>query len=239
MALIDIGNGEGGQFLPRLAYNAKAGKLFKVDRVQGADGWTSVETDLTMTQPTFAADMGSIQVGWIYYSKQGMQSALVPAGHPRPPKPASPGQTDDGKAASFKAGFKLLVAGKAIGGLREISGNSIAIVKGMNALHADFEAAPEAAAGKIPVIKMTRTVAEKSEFGTNYAPQFDIVAWVDRPADLFGPRTVPAPIQTVISYGPDPKPAVAVTPAAAAPAPTGGSAGAMLDDDIPFSPEMR
>ena len=68
----------------------------------------------------------------------------------------------------------------------------------MNALHTAFEAAPEAAMGKIPVVKMTSADPVKAGQATNYQPVFQIVAWVDRP-DVLGPRTVPAPRASALS----------------------------------------
>ena len=62
----------------------------------------------------------------------------------------------------------------------------------MNEVHTQYEAAPEAAMGKIPVVKMVDVIAVRAGQSTNFQPVFQIQSWVDRP-DLLGPRTVPAP----------------------------------------------
>lgn len=183
-----------GEFAPILAYNAVSGRLALRDRVQNSAGdWEAKETDVTMAQPAFAIDFGRLEVGWCHFVKGAAPLwAMVPHGRPLPERPASPGQDVAGKTLNYRNGFRVPVAGNAIGGVRELAGNSAALINGMNALHTIFEAAPEAAMGKIPVVKMTSTDPVKAGQATNYQPVFQIVSWVDRP-DVLGPRTVPAP----------------------------------------------
>ncbi len=66
----------------------------------------------------------------------------------------------------------------------------------MEDLYGTYMSAPEKAAGKLPVIKLTGTKPVKTKHGTNYDPSFEIVAWVDRPAVLDGGQEEPVPIQT-------------------------------------------
>ena len=186
--------GASGGFIPPIKYNAISGRLTLEDREQAISGeWEKKITDITMSQPTFAVDFGNLNVGWVLFI-QGIapQYALVPYGQPMPERPASPGNDVAGKALNYRNGFRVPVGGGAIGGVREFAGNSAALINGMNDLHSAYEAAPEAAMGKIPVVKMIRTDAINSGKSTNYQPVFQIVAWADRP-DVLGPRTVPAP----------------------------------------------
>ena len=186
--------GASGGFIPPIKYNAISGRLTLEDREQAISGeWEKKITDITMAQPTFAVDFGNLNVGWVLFI-QGIapQYALVPYGQPMPERPASPGNDVAGKALNYRNGFRVPVAGNAIGGVREMAGQSGALINGMNELHSAYEAAPEAAMGKIPVVKMIRTDAINSGKSTNYQPVFQIVAWADRP-DVLGPRTVPAP----------------------------------------------
>ena len=186
--------GASGGFIPPIKYNAISGRLTLEDREQTVSGeWEKKITDITMAQPTFAVDFGNLNVGWVLFI-QGIapQYALVPYGRPMPERPASPGNDVAGKALNYRNGFRVPVAGNAIGGVREMAGQSAALINGMNELHSAYEAAPEAAMGKIPVVKMIRTDAINSGKSTNYQPVFQIVAWADRP-DVLGPRTVPAP----------------------------------------------
>ena len=117
---------------------------------------------------------------------------MVPYGQPVPARPVSPGKDDAGKDLNYRQGFRVPVAGNAIGGVRELAGNSAALINGMNELHSAYEADPRAAMGQIPVVKMTDTIAVKTGQSTNFQPIFTIISYVDRP-DLLGPRTVPAP----------------------------------------------
>lgn len=183
-----------GEFTPILAYNATAGRMFLRDRVQnGAGDWEATETDITMSQPTFAVDFGRLEVGWCHFVRgQAPQWLMVAYGQPLPDRPASPGKDSAGKVLNYRNGFRVLVAGNAIGGVRELAGNSASLINAMNEVHTIYEASVEAATGKIPVVKMTGTTAVKAGQSTNYQPTFAIQTWVDRP-DVLGPRTVPAP----------------------------------------------
>ena len=221
MAFMSPPSAASGEFVPILAYNAVSGRLALRDRVQNASGdWEAKETDVTMAQPAFAVDFGRLEVGWVFFVKGAAPLwALVPYGERMPERPASPGNDMAGKALNYRQGFRVPVAGNAIGGVREMAGQSAALINGLNELHSAYEAAPEAAMGKIPVVKMVRTDAIKSGQATNYQPVFEIIAYVDRP-DVLGPRTVAPP-------GPAPR-AVQSAPA------TERRAALAMADEMPF-----
>ena len=221
-----------GDFTPILAYKANQGRLYTRDRTQDISGnWEATETEVTKAQPAFALDFGTLEVGWCHFVA-GMAPLwnMVPYGQPMPERPASPGKNDQGKDLNYRQGFRLKVAGNAIGGVRELAGNSNALITGMNEVHSAYEAAPEAAMGKIPVVKMTDTIAVKTGQSTNFQPVFEIVAWVDRP-EVLGPRTVPAPKAAA------PVQAVATEQRGAS---TGTAARSpAMADAMPFAPEIR
>ena len=186
--------GTGGNFTPVLKFKANQGRLYLSDRTQDLNGvWTTNETEITNDRPQFAMDFGRLEVGWCHFM-QGMapQWFMVPYGEPVPPKPGSPGNDVAGKALSFQQGFRIPVAGKALGGVREFGGNSKALLTGMNELHSAFEAAPEAALGQIPLVTLTHNVTVKTGQSTNFQPVFEIKSWIDR-HEILGPRTVPPP----------------------------------------------
>jgi hypothetical protein len=249
----------GGDRLPILKFDARAGRLFTIDRTQAPDGsWLTQQNDITMAQPPFCVDFGTLEVGWAHFAAGGPpQWALAFYGQPQPARPASPGHDDQNRVLQFKSAFRVKVAGQGIGGVREFGGNSGALITGMNDLHTRFEAAPEAATGKIPVVRMSSTTAIKSGQSTNYMPVFEIVAWVDRPTVL-GERMVPVPGRAlstaptpasvpvpppaprpVVPPQPVPQPPVQTAPqqpvatAYAPPVPPAG-ATALVDDDLPF-----
>ena len=194
MAFMSPPSAANGEFVPIISYNAVSGRLSLRDRTQNISGeWEAKETDVTMAQPPFAVDFGRLEVGWVFFVKGAAPLwALVPYGERMPERPSSPGNDVAGKALNYRQGFRVPVAGNAIGGVREMAGQSAALINGLNELHSAYEASPEAAMGKIPVVKMVRTDAIKSGQATNYQPVFEIVAYVDRP-EVLGPRTVPAP----------------------------------------------
>jgi hypothetical protein len=183
-----------GDFVPILAYKANQGRLYTRDRTQDLNGqWNAVETEVTKQQPAYAVDFGRLETGWCHFVAGAAPIwNMVPYGQPLPPKPASPGKDDAGKDLNFRQGFRVPVAGNAIGGVRELAGNSAALINGMNELHSAYEAAPEAAMGQIPIVKMTDTLPIKTGQSTNFQPVFTIVGWADRP-EVLGPRTVPPP----------------------------------------------
>jgi len=194
MAFMHAPTSATGEFTPILAYKANQGRLYTRDRTQDLNGvWNAIETEVTKQQPAFAVDFGRLETGWCHFVAGSAPIwSMVPYGQPLPPKPASPGKDDTGKDLAFRQGFRVPVAGNAIGGVRELAGNSAALINGMNELHSTYEAAPEAAMGQLPVVKMTDTLPIKTGQSTNFQPVFTIQTWVDRP-DVLGPRTVPPP----------------------------------------------
>ena len=221
MAFMQAPSSAGGDFLPILAYKANQGRLYTVDRAQnGAGVWETTETEVTMAQPAFAVDFGRLEVGWVLFTRGAApQWHMAPYGSPTPAQPPSPGNDDGGKAIQFRMGFRVPVAGNAIGGIREFAGNSGRMIDGMNELHTAFEASPEAAMGKIPVVKMVNAVPVKIGQSTNFQPVFEIVAWAERP-DLLGPRTVAPPKAVSVPLAQMPAASVAaMANASVAPAP--------------------
>lgn len=233
MALVVVAQNAGGaDRLPVLKYDARAGRFFLMDRVETNGMWETVQTELPISSTTFAMDFGSVEIGWFLFPKGAAPMMVtVPFGQPLPPQPAAVGTVKDDRTGkerpnTFRQGFRLKVAGKALAGtvngtVREMAANAGVTIEGLNELHTAFEAAPEAVAGKIPVVKVAQVVPTKAGQSTNYKPVFEIVTWADRPVDMLGPRTVPAPRSAAaagVTMAPDPAPA----PAKA------------LDDQIPF-----
>jgi hypothetical protein len=181
--------------LPIIAFNAAKGRLLLIDRVQDQNGdWSTVKNLSNAVQAlSFAVDFGRLETGWIHFAGMRMPLfVMAPYGQPCPAQPPSPGVTASGRAVQFKAGFRMPVWGKAIGGVRDFGGNSAALIAGMNALHTEFEAAPQARAGQIPAVCLADMAIVKVGESSNFQPVFAIIAWIDRPPEL-GPRTVPPP----------------------------------------------
>jgi hypothetical protein len=178
-------------FLPIIKYDARAGRLSRVDRVNGE----SIPTDITST---FKAvfDLENLETGWIDFEGGAPQYVLTRLGSG--PKPEQPGET-------YREGVRCLVKlGKDIGGdVREISSTAKAFLRGFDKLHDDYKAAAAENPGKLPVVELSRaaphTTGEGARKSTNYVPEFRIISWVTRPADLVykargsSTKTTPAP----------------------------------------------
>lgn len=183
---LGLSNGGSGDFLPLVSYDARAGRLFRIDREQTINGWANNKVDITAGNPTFALDMGTIEVGWLAFGPTGPDFKLAPLGRPMPERPSK----------EHKTGFRVRVAGNAVGGLREWSSSSKCVLGVIDELHTAYEDAPEAADGKIPLVTLSGTtpITSKGPQGTttNYAPVLQITGWVDRLPDM-GERTTPMP----------------------------------------------
>jgi hypothetical protein len=91
--------GGGGDFADILKYDARAGRMFRVDRTQGAAGWETNNVEITNGfQAVF--DFENIQVGWALFAAGIAPSfSMVPLGEPLPAKPSD----------QHKQGFKMMV----------------------------------------------------------------------------------------------------------------------------------
>lgn len=201
MALgIQTESGNGGDFLPIIKYDAKAGRLFVVERTQGAQGWETQNHDITMSQPSFMIDFANIEVGWISFGNGAPSFVMTKVGQPLAPRPSN----------DHKQGFRVrCYATTAWKGTREFAHTAKAVLGVIDALHTEVMAAPETAQGKLPVVRLTnvKEVATQTPHGVNrnYAPVLEIVGWADRPADFGdkpaatngnGHATAPAPQAT-------------------------------------------
>lgn len=178
--------GGGGNFLPVVKYDARAGRMFRVDKGDGG----SESIDITKA---FKAvfDFENVEVGWIRFGAgTAPDFQLVPIGTQLPSKPSE----------DHRQGVRLVVRlSKECGGdTREIAGTSAAFLGGMEKLYDEYEAAKASNPGKLPAVVLADTRAVESGSGskksTNYAPVFQIVGWVSRPQDLVAsPRGSSAP----------------------------------------------
>jgi hypothetical protein len=185
-----------GDFTPIVKYDARAGLLFRMDRIQASDGSFSSEpveiTDIFKA----LADFENIEVGWIDFSTGSAPSfVLVPRGKMLPERPS----------ANHKQGIRfLLKLARECGGdkpIREIAGTSKAFLSAAEKVVAQYDAEKAAHPGQLPVIMFDgKAVPVKTGTGnkssTNYHPKFKIVGWAPR-GDL-----VPQPRGTTANVTP-------------------------------------
>lgn len=168
----------GGDFLPVLRFDARAGRFFRVDRVDAGQGFQSVLTDIT-DGIKFVADFENIEVGWINFQPGSPPSfALVPMGQRLPDRPTE----------QHKNGVRFMVkltkecAGPEGKAVREIVGTARAFLSGVEAAYLEYQKYRDANKGKLPVFTLERTVPIKSGgvSSTNYSPVFKMAGWVPR-----------------------------------------------------------
>lgn len=204
MALGLSTGGSGGDIKPFVKYDAKAGRLFRVDRHQQSDGTYASETTEITDAAQMVMDLANIRVGWLHYSSQGPVRRLVVLGKEAiPPRPEDKGA--DGKPV-FKQGFEvdLLLNKEANGGNsapRVLGSAAGCVIEAMDSLHDAYTTAAEAKAGKLPIVKIAGVSPVKSGQSTNYKPNFAIVGWIDRPAALNEGATATTPTQSAPATG--------------------------------------
>ena len=172
---------DSGDIIPIIKFDAKAGRMFRRDRVNG-------ENDIVDITKGFKAvfDLENIEVGHINFDTGSAPDfAVARIGEPAPARPSD----------KHRQGARVLVKlGKESGGdLRELASTAKAFLMGLNALHDAYEAGAKANPGKLPVVSLADTkpitTGEGAKKSTNYSPVFEIVSWVARPADLvFTPK---------------------------------------------------
>lgn len=185
--------GAGGDIKPFIKFDARAGRMFRVDRTQTAGGqWESNEVDISRDF-TAILDLANIKVGWVNFTPQGpIQRMVILGKEPMPARPAD--VTAEGKPA-FKQGFEFdLLLSKANGGgpVRKFGSSAGCVIEAIDALHDEYSGTPEARDGKLPIVRLIDTKAVKAGQSTNYRPIFQISGWVDRPAELAGASAPPA-----------------------------------------------
>jgi len=182
-----------GEFTPILKYDARAGRMFRRDRIDIGGTWTNDEVDITSTFRAIA-DLENVEVGWISFSSGAPSFQLVPIGQQIPPRPE--GLTEKGRPA-YQNGVRLMVKlAKECGGdkpIREFTSNAKAFLSGLEALYADYLGQRDTNRGLLPIIILEKTVPLKTGSGdkasTNYSPVFKIVGWAPRGDLVFIPKS--------------------------------------------------
>lgn len=155
-----------GEFVPYVKFNGKAGRWFTKN-----DQGNEVEVQ----KLTAVFDLAHIKVGWIWFVENGAPDHVWDQGGTKMVQPST----------NHKRGFSVnIFSQNALGGVREFSANSNTACLAINELYDQYENAPEAAKGMLPVVKCDEAIPVKSKFGVNYQPKFTITKWVPRPEPL-------------------------------------------------------
>lgn len=189
---LGLQSGGGGDFdrTAIIKYDARAGRIFRIDRDNVDGAWTTNQVEITQGfQAIF--DLENIEVGWLHFPAGAAPSLhMVKFGEAMPAKPS----------AEHKQGFRVLMKlGKSSGGdLREMAANAAVSIAGIDELHSAYVEGVKANPGLLPVVALETTKAitksgkdasGKAQSSTNYQPVWSIVKWVERPAELSGGKT--------------------------------------------------
>lgn len=180
-------SGDGANRTPIIKYDARAGRIFRIDRSNESGQWETEQVEITNGFQAIM-DLENIETGWLNFPTGGAPDIkTVRIGTPMPERPSD----------KHRSGFRILMKlGKSSGGdLREMAANAQVSIKGMDALYDAYLAGVAANAGKLPVVVLEKTTAVTSSgkgadgkpvSSTNYQPVWAISKWVDRPDELTG-----------------------------------------------------
>ena len=212
MALgFDFSTADSGEIIPIIKFDAKAGRMFRRDRING-------ENEVTDITRSFKAvfDLENIETGFINFDTGSAPDfSVARIGEPQPPKPSD----------KHRQGARMLVklSNENGGDIRELASTAKAFLRGLEDLHNAYEAGVKENAGKLPVVSLADTTpitsGEGAKKSTNYAPVFKIVSWVNRPADLV--------------YTPKSRNAASASNASTPPSTGSNKVSAPADDNIP------
>ena len=198
MGFMTSNTGEGGSFKVFCKYNAKAGRFYTKKDEQDAP-------EFEVTNFTAIFDMDNLKTGWFLFAP-----GVAPVKNFDPSLSQAVAKPGEG----FKRGFELDVfSEKNLLGVREFASTAGVVIDAMNALYDNWVAARPANPGKLPVVKCVGVHPVTNKHGTNYAPQFEIVSWADRPAELGDGSAAPA--QATQAAAPAAAPAATHAPAMA------------------------
>ena len=176
------GGGGGGDIMPIIKYDARSGRIFRSDYANGE------RTAVDITQ-TFAAifDFENVEAGYIDFNTgHGPDFVVARLGDRAPDRPKD-GKHQQGVRLQVKLSTNLG------GDVRELATTANAALRGFDAAHTAYEAEKAQHPGMLPVLVLESstpvTTGEGQKKATNYTPNFKIVRWIARPADLvYKPR---------------------------------------------------
>ena len=164
---------KGGNFLPVIKFDAKAGDWLAVNREPQSDGsWEKTELELP-TPFKFVADFANMEVGWISFKPGAVDFTMAKIGNPMPARP-----TPD-----HKQGVRIKIFLKEHG-LREFANTSKNVLRAFDALHDQFVSAASAHPGQFPIVNVTGTETVKMQTKEQgelrfKVPKWSIAGWVD------------------------------------------------------------
>lgn len=175
-------------------YDSRSGRMTRRDRNAQTGGWDNPDiTDSFRAVFDFAS--ANFEIGWLNFNTGSAPDfAMVPHGEPMPPQP-TPGHKQGARV--------LIMLSNEFGGtVRELASNAKAFLRGISDLHDAYLAQLAGNEGKLPVVILDGSTIVQSGSGAtkaaNHSPNFKIVGFVDRPAQLVA-KAKPASVSRVQS----------------------------------------
>jgi len=174
---------EGGNFTPIVKYDARSGRMFRMDRIENNGNFANQSVDITQSFKAIV-DFENMGTGYVLFAPGiAPDFKLVRIGNEFPDRPSE----------KHKHGVRLMIKlAKDCGGdkpIREMAGTSKAFLSGIEAVYTQYLAEKDNHPGKLPVTVLEKTTPIRSGTGehssTNYQPTFKIVGWAPR-GDLGG-----------------------------------------------------
>jgi hypothetical protein len=198
---INLEEKRGGNFLPVLKFDAKAGLFIIVNREPQSDGtWEKNEIELDKGFK-FVADLENLEVGWASFKPGAVNFTMSKVGERMPERPSP----------DHKQGIRCRIFLKEHG-LREFAHTSKNVLRAFDALHDDYAKAADSNAGKMPVIEVTGTETVKMQTKDQgelrfRVPKWHISGWVAPPAEFAAAASEPEPEKPAPKAMPKAKPA--------------------------------
>lgn len=185
--------GENGTFNAIVKYNAKDGRVYRVDRSDdGAGNYSNDEVEIGLGDFVAIYDFDNLDIGYMRFIVGQMPDfKMVKYGEPPPLQPV---EVDAAGKKTYKAGFRVMIAlGKTARAdgvsvdIRELASTARCVVDPMDKIHKAYLDEREKHPGQLPLIKLVKTVKTAGKGGDqNHSPVFEIERWVNRPPELGG-----------------------------------------------------
>ena len=153
---------ESGEMNEFIKYNAKAGRWYIKNQVEGGQ-------DVEVVGPKMAFDFENVKTGWFLF-----QAGVGPVKHFDPPN-----GTAERPEGNFKHGFEIMVSNSELG-LREFCSTAGAVIRQMLIMEQQYDDGKAANQGKVPIFLCTGVNALENKHGVNYEPVFSLEGWVER-----------------------------------------------------------
>ena len=160
----------GGDFPSICKYDARAGRIFRVDRIETDNGFEKKPVDITSIFKA-VVDFENVETGCMHFPVAGAPSfamikiADLKAGKPMPDRPS----------AEHKNGIRfLLKLAKICSGdrpVREMASTAKAFVNGVEEVYQEYEREKAKYPGKLPVIVLVSTDAGQIRQGPEHVDE--------------------------------------------------------------------